>query len=107
MCELDRAHKWEVIAIGLQLPKGTRTQIKTSDDTNVLRLSAVLDAWKEQKTMPFTLDSIVSVMQGPIVQDKAAADELKKIKSKVQPAQDSYQPNTVSKGKLIVSANSV
>ena len=106
MCELDRARKWEVIATGLRLPQGTINEIKTSNDSNnELRLSAVLHAWKEQKTIPFTLDSIVRVMEGPIVKDKEAADKLKEkiINSKVQPIQDSYQPRTVPKGKLIVS----
>ena len=53
------------------------------------------------------MDSIVGVMEGPIVQDKEAADELKKIKSKIQPVQDSYQPRTIPKGKLIVSAENL
>ena len=77
LCEHDCAYKWKEIAIGLQLPRGTISSIENSKDSYVLKLSEVLYEWKEQMTMPFTMDSIINVMEGPIVKNKAVANKLR------------------------------
>ena len=77
LCEHDCADKWKEIAIGLQLSRGTISSIENSKDSDVLKLSEVLHKWKEQETMPFTMDSIINVMEGPIVNNKAVANKLR------------------------------
>ena len=83
-CESDCSHKWEEIAADLQLPRGTISSIKNSKTSNELKLNRVLYEWKEQQTMPFTMDSIINVMEGPIVKNKAVANKLREQKNKLQ-----------------------
>ena len=77
LCKHDCAYKWKEIATGLRLPPGTISSIENSKDSNELKLNKVLHEWKKQQTMPFTMDSIITVMEGPIVQNKDVANKLR------------------------------
>ena len=77
LCEHDCAYKWKEIATDLRLPRSTISSIENSKDSNELKLNRVLYEWKEQQTMPFTMDSIINVMEGPIVQNKDVANKLR------------------------------
>ena len=70
--------KWQNIGEALGVPNTVLKSLLQKDLENINKLSSVLECWMDQYTTKVTWNSIISAIEGPIVEKKSVADEIRK-----------------------------
>lgn len=74
----DVSARWNEIGLALAVSSNDLEKIKQGHDSTEVKLSNVITVWKNTKSSPFTWDILISAIEGPIVKNKAKADEIRK-----------------------------
>ena len=74
----DIAYDWEHIGIALKLGYSTLGSLAQSKFTNIKRLAEVIQCWRESQSTPVTWETVISAVEGPTVQKKKVADNMRK-----------------------------
>ena len=73
----DISARWKIIGIALKIRGNTLDGIDGKNVINRLKLNSVIEAWKSTKSSPYTWETLISAIGGPIVDHKAKADEIR------------------------------
>ena len=74
----DISNKWMEIGLAIGIPDSVLSGLQLSHESNILKLSRVLQSWMTtQSSSPVTWETIISAIEGPIVNDKRKADEIR------------------------------
>ena len=73
---VPRTNKWKIIGHNLELSLTDleRTNIDCPDEKS--RFEDVLAKWQKSENLPFTWNTIIEVLNGPLVQENVLAREL-------------------------------
>ena len=72
-------HKWNQVAIQLELDRGVRNRIERDGKGCCLdQFVAVLDEWKQSENLPYTWKTLISVLKSASVGEIALAERLQK-----------------------------
>ena len=74
----DIEHKWYEIGCALQVQQDV---LETLQHNNLLNLSDVIRIWKDTQPSPITWETVIDAIEGPIVNDKKTADEIRQYHS--------------------------
>ena len=75
---VDIEHKWHEIGCALQVQQDVLENLQHS---NLLNLSDVIFIWKDTRPSPITWETVIDAIEGPIVNDKKTADEIRQYHS--------------------------
>ena len=74
----DISDKWKEIALALQTPQNVLHSLQHSTESNIVKLFEVLDTWiTSTQSSPVTWETMVSAIEGPIINNKRKADEIR------------------------------
>ena len=72
-------HKWNQVAIQLELDRGVRNRIESDRKGCCLdQFIAVLEEWKQSESLPYTWKTLISVLKSASVGEKALAEQLER-----------------------------
>ena len=69
---------WQKIGLALAVSSNELEKIQQGLDSAEVKLSKVINTWINTKSSPITWENIISSIEGPIVNNKAKADEIRK-----------------------------
>ena len=76
---LEDVHdKWYEIGCALQIPQDVLENLQQS---NLMNLSDVIRIWKDTQPSPVTWETFIDAIEGPIVNDKKTANEIRQYHS--------------------------
>ena len=70
--------RWQEIGLALAVSSNDLEKIQQVPDRAEVKLSKVINTWINTKSSPITWENIISSIEGPIVNNKAKADEIRK-----------------------------
>ena len=71
-------HKWNQVAIQLQLSRGDRKAIEKDEVESFGRFMAVLEHWKQSRSPPYTWMTLICALNSVSVNEKELADQLQR-----------------------------
>ena len=72
----DVSNKWQEIGLALKLKQNFLDGLSSGLADNV-KLAKVIDKWISTQSSPVTWETVISAIEGGIVEDKSKADELR------------------------------
>ena len=69
-------HKWNQVAIQLQLSTGERKAIEKDKMESSERFMCVLEHWERSCTLPYTWETLIAVLKSASVGEQELADQL-------------------------------
>ena len=88
----DIANKWEEIGMALKIQYTVLDQLTMGIYDNLTRLAMITQSWIETKSTPVTWETMISVVEGPIVNSKTVADKIRKFMEKPKVTHDIEKP---------------
>ena len=73
----DLSACWETIGIALRVDDNALDTLSRSSDSDTIKLNNVIRTWKSTKSSPDTWETLISAIEGRIVNKKAKADEIR------------------------------
>ena len=73
----DISHNWMEIGLAINIPNNILTGLRGSLNSDTIKLSQVLHTWITTQSYPVTWETIISAIEGPIVNNKARALEIR------------------------------
>ena len=70
---------WQEIGLALEVSSNDLKKIQQVPDSAEVKLSKVIETWLDTKSSPITWENIISSIEGSIVNNKAKADEIRKL----------------------------
>ena len=58
--------KWHELGLCLEVPTSDLNGLRKSAETDINKLSGVLNIWKDQVSLPYTWGTILDAVSGPI-----------------------------------------
>ena len=68
---------WYAIGICLRVSDNDLESIQQNPISDIEKLSAVINRWKDTQSSPFTWATVISCIEGPILNNKMKADEIR------------------------------
>ena len=68
--------KWNEIGLALKVPDHVLNGLDKSCKSNIVKLSEVIQCWKNAQPSPVTWKTVVDALEGPIVKNKAKASKI-------------------------------
>ena len=78
----DIRTRWRVIGLGLRLPTYVLEIIQKDGITDENKLLMVINRWKESQSSPFTWETVIATIEGPPVNNRKKANEIRNYLSK-------------------------
>ena len=77
-------HKWHEIGLALRVHDNILEGLKRQGEakSNVLKLNEVINSWIITKSSPVTWDTLITAIEGPLVNNVQKADEIRDYLSK-------------------------
>ena len=70
--------KWNEIGLALDVHKKILDGLRQRHDSNTVKLSEVINSWiTTESTSPITWETVISAIEGPVVDNKQRAMEIK------------------------------
>ena len=74
----DIDYKWHEVGLAFHVPDNILNGLKYNNDSNIVKLSKVIDAWiTTNEAYHVTWDMVILAIGGPIVNNKKKADEIR------------------------------
>ena len=74
----DISHNWMEIALAISIPRNVLNGLQhTYSVSDTVKLNHVLQTWMDTQSSPVTWETIISAIEGPIVNNKRKADEIR------------------------------
>ena len=73
----DIDNRWRDIGLALGLSYNHLDSLSNSQDTPSTKLSNVIRNWMDSQSSPVTWKTVISAIEGPIVNNKRKADEIR------------------------------
>ena len=73
----DIDHQWCVIATALKVPFSVLSGLVTSSQENKVKLIQVIHTWQTSQPSPVTWETVISAIEGRIVNNLAKANEIR------------------------------
>ena len=70
-------HKWYEIGLAFSVSDNVLEGLYLERDSNIRKLSQVVSTWIDTKSSPVTWETVISAIEGPIVNNKNKADEIR------------------------------
>ena len=70
-------HEWNEIGLAFSVSHNVLEGLRLERDSNIRKLSQVISSWIETKSSPVTWETVISAIEGPIVNNKNKADEIR------------------------------
>ena len=74
----DISNKWYDIGLGFNVSHNNLESIKNETGSDITKLSKVIECWISTQSSPVTWKTVISVIEGPIVNKKKKANEIRK-----------------------------
>ena len=72
------SNKWQEIGIALSIEQNFLDGLSKSLDSNEIKLTKVIEKWMNTQSSHATWETVISAIEGPIVNNKNKADELRR-----------------------------
>ena len=72
----DVSNKWQEIGLALGVKQKDLDSL-SSDLTNEVKLAKVIENWMKTQSSPVTWETVISAIEGPIVDNKSKADDIR------------------------------
>ena len=72
------SNKWYEVGLGFKVGHNNLESLKKEVETNVTKLSKVIECWISTQSSSVTWETVISVIEGPIVNNKTKANEIRK-----------------------------
>ena len=69
--------EWHLIGMCLNVPYNDLEGIQQNPISDIEKLSAVINRWKESQTSPFTWETVITAMESPIVNNLRKSNEIR------------------------------
>ena len=73
----DISAKWRLIGICLRVPDNDLEGIQQNPISDIEKLSAVINRWKESQSSPFTWETVITAIESPIVNNLRKSNEIR------------------------------
>ena len=75
----DISSRWKLIGLALGVDDNTLKGIicNNAHDPDAVKLANVIETWKYTKSSPDTWETLINAIGGPVVKQKAKADEIR------------------------------
>ena len=73
----DISSMWMEIALAIRIPDSVLSGLKSSHESNIVKLDQVLRTWMNTQSSPVTWETIISAIEGVIVNNKLKADQIR------------------------------
>ena len=73
----DISSNWEEIGLALDVSKNDLKGLKQDRSSNTIKLSEVIDLWAQSQTSTFSWETLISAIEGPIINNKKKAEEIR------------------------------
>ena len=80
------AHKWYLVGIALEVRDGVLMSQRDSNDSNLTKLSSVIQFWMDTQSTPVTWETVIFAVESPIVNNMKLADELRNYLTHLNPS---------------------
>ena len=70
-------HKWYEVGLAFRISDDVLEGLHLERDNNMTKLSKVIKKWIDTKSSPVTWETVISAIEGPIVNNKNKADEIR------------------------------
>ena len=70
-------HSWELIGLALGVSSDYLDGLSCSQDALIIKLSNVISKWMDSHSSPVTWETVIFAIEGPIVDNKMKADEIR------------------------------
>ena len=74
----DISNKWYDIGLGFNVSHNNLESLKKEPESYVTKLSKAIECWISTQSSPVTWKTVISVIEGPIVNNKKKANEIRK-----------------------------
>ena len=71
------SNKWKEIGVALNVEQNFLDGLSKSLDSNEIKLTKVIENWMNTQSSHATWETVISAIEGPIVNNKNKADELR------------------------------
>ena len=71
------SHKWYEVGLAFSISDNVLEGLRLERDNNMRKLSQVIRKWIDTKSSPVTWETVISAIEGPIVNNKNKADEIR------------------------------
>ena len=82
----DIKYLWYEIGLALRIHKADLEHLKQGQQSDIIKLSGILNCWISQLTTDVTWNSIISAVKGKIVKQPRVAEEIEKYVSNANPS---------------------
>ena len=73
----DLCARWHMIGIALEVNSGTLESLEQSPKSDSLKLADVIKAWINTQQPPVTWETLINVIEGPLIKNKKKANEIR------------------------------
>ena len=75
----DISSRWQTIGLALRVDGNTLSGISRNNahDSDAVKLDIVIETWKSTKSSPYTWETLISAIGGPLVNHQAKVDEIR------------------------------
>ena len=73
----DISAKWEEIGLAFKVPPNKLDGLQSDHSSVTGKLSKVITLWMESKSLPVSWETLISAIEGPIVNNKQKAKEIR------------------------------
>ena len=73
----DLSARWKTIGLALRVKSNTLDGLSLSLQPNSDKLADVIEDWISTKSSPVTWETLINAIEGPLLQHKAKADEIR------------------------------
>ena len=74
----DISNKWYDVGLGFKVGHNSLESLKKEVESDVTKLSKVIECWISTQSSPVTWETVISVIEGPIVNNKTKSNEIRK-----------------------------
>ena len=74
----DISYKWYDIGLGFKVSHNNLESIKNETGSDITKLSKVIECWISTQSSPVIWETVISVIEGPTVNNKTKANEIRK-----------------------------
>ena len=72
----DISAKWEEIGLALKVSRNELDDLQRDHSSKTIKLSKVITLWIESESSPVSWETVISAIEGPIVNNKQKAKEI-------------------------------
>ena len=70
------ASHWYIIGVFLEIENTDLESLQKSNESEVFKLTRVLQLWKDRRSKPFTWDTILEIIKSPPINNQSLVKEI-------------------------------